>query len=118
MLKLANCRSQFLLDRLGRCLKLFVSSESTFSHKFASQFGLAIFYTREKHKTSGNRTALTCVYLNGATTAIVASGTGRHGWVPLHSSNLKGSAVYVRVCACARTCVRACVMCFQYDNNI
>ena len=26
---LANCRSQFLLDSIGRCLKLFVSSEST-----------------------------------------------------------------------------------------
>ena len=26
---LSNCRSQFMLDRLGRCLKLFVSTEST-----------------------------------------------------------------------------------------
>ena len=39
----ANCRSQFSLDRLGRCLKLFVSSESISCRKFASQFGLAIF---------------------------------------------------------------------------
>ncbi len=38
----ANCRSQFLLDRHGRCLKLFVSTDSTSSHEFASQFGLAI----------------------------------------------------------------------------
>ena len=40
--QLANCRVQFLLDRLGRCLKLFVSTESTSSHEFESQFGLEI----------------------------------------------------------------------------
>ena len=40
---LANCRSQFLLDRLGRCLKLFVSTDSPSCHEFVSQFGLAIF---------------------------------------------------------------------------
>ena len=39
----ANGRSQFLLDRLGRCLKLFVSTASPFSHEFASQFGLDIY---------------------------------------------------------------------------
>ena len=47
----ADCRSQFLLDRLGRCLKLIVSYRGTSSHEFASQFGLAFFYTR---KTSIN----------------------------------------------------------------
>ena len=41
----ADCRSQFLLDRLGRCLKLIVSYRGTSSHEFASQFGLAFFYT-------------------------------------------------------------------------
>ena len=40
-----------MLDRLGRCLKLIVSSGSTSCHEFASQFGLAFFYTR---KTSIN----------------------------------------------------------------
>ena len=34
----------FLLDRLGRCLKLFVSNVGRSSHEFASHFGLAIFY--------------------------------------------------------------------------
>ena len=34
---------------LGRCIKLFVSTESTCSHEFAFQFGLAILYTREKN---------------------------------------------------------------------
>ena len=52
---LANCRSQFLLDRLGRCLKLFVSTESISSHDFACQFGIAIFFICEKHpKTIAN----------------------------------------------------------------
>ena len=37
----ANGRSQFLLDRPGRCLKLFVSTEGPSSYEFASQFGLA-----------------------------------------------------------------------------
>ena len=41
---LANCMSQFLLDRLGRYLKLFVSTESISCHEFASQFGLAFFW--------------------------------------------------------------------------
>ena len=49
----ANCRWQFLLDRLGSCLKLFVSTESTSSHEFASQFGLAIFCIREKRQIYG-----------------------------------------------------------------
>ena len=49
---LANSRSQFLLDRLGRCLKLFVSTETISCHEFASPFGLAIFYTRKMPKLS------------------------------------------------------------------
>ena len=53
ILLLANGRSQFLLDRLGRCLKLFVSTESTSCHEFASQFGLEFFYKRKTLKTSG-----------------------------------------------------------------
>ncbi len=40
-----------MLDCLGRCLKLYVSTDSTSSHEFACQFGLAIFYTRKTHKT-------------------------------------------------------------------
>ena len=48
-----DCRSQFLLDRLGRCLKLIVSSGSTSCHEFASQFGLAFFlYAKNIHKLS------------------------------------------------------------------
>ena len=47
---LATCRSQFLLDRLGRCLKLIVCSQGTSCHEFASQFGLEFFYTQKKPK--------------------------------------------------------------------
>ncbi len=64
---LANCRSQFLLDRLGRCLKLFVSTESISCFEFASQFGLAGFFILEKHpKLSRMPIARTNVYLNEA----------------------------------------------------
>ena len=45
----ADCRSQFLLDRLGRCLKLIVSYRGTSSHEFASQFGLEFVYTRKTY---------------------------------------------------------------------
>ena len=132
MSKLANCRSQFLLDHLGRCLKLFVSCESTSCHKFSSQFGLATLDTPKTHTTSGNRIALACIYLNEAATPIVASATGRHGWLqPSHSTTLTWNdrrcvcmcvcvfvcvcaCVRVCVCACVRACARACLMCFQY----
>ena len=43
----AKCRSQVLLDCLGRCLKLIASSRGTSCHEFASHFGLE-FVIREK----------------------------------------------------------------------
>ena len=80
-----NGRSQLLLDRLGRCLKLFVSTDSTSSHELASQFGLAFFYTRKTLNTSGKPgRQCQCLFQWPATTsrpAIVASGAGRHGWL-------------------------------------
>ena len=67
--KSANCRSQFLLDRLGRCLKLFISTESTSCHEFASQFGLQFFYTQKIPNTiAKNTVAYAIVYLNEAPT--------------------------------------------------
>ena len=66
---LANCRLQFLLDRLGRCLILFVSTESTSSHEFESQIGLEIFlYAKNTQNLGGNRVARASVYLNEAAT--------------------------------------------------
>ena len=54
----ANCRSQFLFDRLGRCLKLFVSPVIPSSHEFASQFGLAIFFTSKNTQTLSQKLSL------------------------------------------------------------
>ena len=51
----ADCRSQFLLDRLGRCLKLIVSYRGTSSHEFASQFGLDIFIREKTPKPQSAR---------------------------------------------------------------
>ena len=53
----AECSSQFLIDRLGRCLKLIASTRGTFCHEFASQFGLEFFYTRKNRKTTVVRPA-------------------------------------------------------------
>ena len=60
---LANSRSQFLLDRPGRCLKLFVLTESTSCHELASLFGQAIFYTRKAPKTIGNTASYTRLFI-------------------------------------------------------
>ena len=55
----ADCRSQFLPDRLERCLKLIVSHLGTSSHEFASQFGLELFYTRKNYKNTVSARSLT-----------------------------------------------------------
>ena len=47
---LANFTPQFVLDRLWRCIKLIVSTDSTSSRLFASQFGLAFLYARKTTK--------------------------------------------------------------------
>ena len=47
---LANCRPQFLLDRLRRCLKLFVSTDNTSCHEFASQFVQTKFIRKKSQK--------------------------------------------------------------------
>ena len=67
---LANDRSQFLLDRLGRCLKLFVSTDSTSYHEFASQFGLEFEFVYAKNTKNYReyRVAHATVYLNEAAT--------------------------------------------------
>ena len=61
---LANCRSQFLLDRHRRCLKLFIPTESTSCHEFASQFGLAIFLYARNTLTLGETGSQASVYFN------------------------------------------------------
>ena len=64
---LANSRSQLLLDRLGRCLKPFVSTESISCHEFASQFGVAILlYVKNTQNYREYRIAYATVCLNEA----------------------------------------------------
>ena len=48
---LENCRSHLLLDCLGRCLKLFVSTDSASSDEFEYQFGLANFLYAKNTQT-------------------------------------------------------------------
>ena len=118
----ANGRSQFLLDRLGRCFQLFVSSDSTSSHEFACQFGLAFFLCEKHSKPRGNRAASASVFFNGQRPAIVTSGAGRYGWlaqtiqiaIQRRRCVCVGCVCSVRAGACACACVRACVMCLQY----
>ena len=120
----ANCRSQFLLDLLGRCLKLSVSAENISCHEFAFQFGLAILFIREKHQNSrGNRVGSACIYFNDPAMlpAMNASGAVGHGCSQMNGANLYGGGDG-GVCVCVRSrmrvraCVdmRACVMCLQY----
>ena len=72
---LAKCRSQFLLVRLGRCLKLFVSTDSTSSYQFASPFGLAFFYMRKTPKNYREESRASVYWMNKR--AIDNKGHGR-----------------------------------------
>ena len=128
----ANGRSQFLLDRLGRCLKLFVLTDSTSCHEFASQFGLAIFLCEKHPKPRGNRITSACVYLNDPAIGHECQRNRQKGVLTLSllgatdSSNLNGDgggcvcahafehvcahpSVCACMCACMCVCVRACV---------
>ena len=118
----ANCRSQFLLDRLGRCLKQIVSSESISCHEFASQFGLKfVLYAKKNPNLSLIQSRPHVVYFNGSPTghclASVESGAPNHDGLIVRTdiSNSEGRGGGVGVCVfasvgvCARACVRACV---------
>ena len=129
---LANCRSHFLLDRLGRCLKLLVSNDSTSCHEFASQFGLDILfflYAKNTQNYREYRVVHATVYLNEALPAIQRWRKVGVNFVmvgrtdPSNSDNQNGDGgglvcAYARVCVCA--CVRACVrdVFAIYDKNI
>ena len=108
---LANCRLQFLLDRLGRCLKLFVSTDSTSCHQFVPQFGLEC-YIREKHPTLSQILRRTRYCLFERSRALPVIQCRRKGGVNFVCAS-------VCVCVCVRMCVRACVrdVFAIYDNN-
>ena len=74
-----------LVDRLGRCLKLTVSSESISCHEFASQFGLEFFFIREKkHQTIVARMLFTSIrYAARYTTKLGAAELSQLGAVPV-----------------------------------
>ena len=122
----ANCRSQFLLDRLGRCLKLIVSSESISCHECASQFGLEfVLYAKKKPNLSLILSRPHVVYFNGSPTghclAGVESGVPDHdgliGRTDTANSDGRGwgcACSRVRACVRVRACMRACAMCLQY----
>ena len=78
---LANCRSQFLLDRLGRCLKLFVST----CNEFASQFGLDICIRENPPQISRKPSRSRVVYLNEVLPAIQR--VGQQGGVATEVTN-------------------------------
>ena len=80
----ANSRSQFLLDRLGKCLQLFVSSDSISCNEFASQFGLAFFvYAKNIQNDSEYRVDHASGQLNRTSDA----GNCGHGSSPPTSRN-------------------------------
>ena len=112
----ANCWSQFLLDHLGKCLKLFVSTDSTSCHDFASQSAYN-FFIREKHpKPRGNRAITASVYFNGQRPAL--SPAERAVAVGRHRIAITCTAVTAAVCVCV--CMRASVrdVFAIYDKNI
>ena len=107
-----------MLDRLGRCLKLFLSSDSTPCHEFASQFGLAIFLYAKNFQNPGEIGWPARVRLNDPATGLNASGAGRHDWAQMNIANQYrsdgGVCVCVHVCVLTHACARACMMCLQY----
>ena len=127
----ANCRSQFLLNRLGTCSKLIGSSESISCHEFAPQFGLEfVLYAKTNPNLSLIQSRPHVVYFNGSPTghclASVESGAPNHdgliGRTDTANSDGRGGGVRVRecerVCACVRAYMRACAMCLPYTIMI
>ena len=58
-----------LPDRLGRCIKLFVSTGSLSCHEFVSHFGLEFYlYAKNTQNCREYRVAYATVYLNEAAT--------------------------------------------------
>ena len=72
--------SQFLFDRLGGCIKLFVSTDGQYPHEFASRFGLAFFYSRKTPKNDReNRVQRKCMLNEPPSDPSKRGGEARHG---------------------------------------
>ena len=77
----------------------------------------SIFLYAKNTQNLGNRAASASVYFNGQRPAIVASGTGHHGWL----AQTHRIAIRRRRCVCVGgVCIRPCVrdVFAIYDNNI
>ena len=110
--------SQFLFDRLGRCLKLFVSTESISCHEFASQFSLAIFYMRNTPKNSLKPCRPPeCLFERTIDRPLIASYPSKRG-VNCVTVGCQWPIEQRRRCVRAHACVRACDVFAIYDNNI
>ena len=119
-----------MLDLLGRCLKLSVSTESISCHDFAFQFVLAIVLYAKNINNLGEIGWVARVFSSMVLLpAMNTSGAVGHGWSQMNCTNLyAGGDGGVCVCVCERArayvCVlahacasvrgRACVMCLQY----
>ena len=102
---LANSRSQVLLDRLGRCIKLFVSTKNTSCHEFAYQFGLEIFYTRKTTKTIANTESPARLFICKKQRPVFNRQRKRRKC----GVNFASMCVCARMCVYMLACVRACV---------
>ena len=112
---LANCRSKFLLDRLGRCLKMFVSTESISCH----EFGLAIFI-REKHLKLSWIPHHICLFEWSTERPFIASRIGEKGpltssWLDAHQPIEQRQPGRRRRWVCVHACLRDV---FAIYNNI
>ena len=121
-----------MLDRLGRCVKLIVSSESISCHEFASQFGLEFVLCANKTPNLSLQSRPHVVYFNGSPTghclASFESGAPSHDGLigRTDTANSDGRGLGVGVCVfasvnvCALACVHACVhdVFAIYDNDI
>ena len=103
---------------------MFLSSDSTSCHEFASQFGLAIFLYAKNIQNLGEIGCPARVCLNDPATGYECQRSGHHGWVQTNIANLYhgdgGVCVLAHACACVRTRAYACVhdVFAIYDNNI
>ena len=117
---LTNCRSQCLLDRHRRCLKLFVSTEFISCHEYASQFDLDFFLYDNNYREY--RVSFATVYWNEAPTGHLSPAEPaklgrylRHGWAhpPIeqrqHERRRRCVGVSACVLVCMCVCMRACV---------
>ena len=118
-----HCRSQFLIDRLGRCLKLIVSSESISCHEFVSQFGLEFVLYAKNLKPIVNTESPACCLFQWITDQPLSrqrrkrcAQPWRTDWAHRYSEQRRswwgevgGVCVFASVGVCARACVHACV---------